>query len=93
MRRASFELPLRPGEMTEQQWQVANQFLRLIHVMQERLSAGVCALQRVGIELDEKPFDRAFWDLAALTNPIDKKLVEHLDAQIASHFGKLDGGK
>lgn len=78
------------GEMTEGQYLVACQFLRLVRVMQDRLSAGVAALHRCGLMVDEKPFDRAFWDLETLKDPINAFMVAHLDAQIDAHRATLD---
>lgn len=72
-----------PGEMTEGQFATALEFVRMIRVMQDKLSAGVAALDRCGLKVEDKGFDRLFWQLADASTPVERLMMAHIDAGIA----------
>ena len=80
------------GEMTEGQWAVAQDFCRLIGVMQSRLSAGLAKLEEVGIAVDQKQFDRAFWQLVDVETPVRAAMLDHIGASVAKHYAQARAG-
>lgn len=72
-----------PGEMTESQFATALDFTRLLRVMQEKLSAGAAALDKCGVQVDDKAFDKLFWQMEDAGSEVQRRIAAHLDATMA----------
>lgn len=72
-----------PGELTEGQFAVARDFCRLVRIMQDRLSAGIAALDACGLKVETKAAEAVFWGLVDVETPVQSLMLEHIGACVS----------
>lgn len=79
---------LAPGELTEGQFALAQDFCRFVNRTRERLSQAAAQLEAAGIRVSHADFERLYWQLVDLDTPLQQVMLDHIAACVDKQRGK-----
>lgn len=77
-----------PGELTEGQFLLAQDFVRFANRTRERISDAAAKMEAAGLTVSQADIDRLYWLLVDLETPMHQTMLDHIAACVDKQRAK-----